>query len=144
MIYSLSELVHAQTDDATWNAAQRQFVLDGWMHNNLRMYWVKQIIKWRPDPEDAWYVACYLNDRFSLDGRDPATYGNIRWGFGLSKKGYREIDVYGWVPPKSDRAVLRRDGVPEWIEAMNKRKMTQIDVDEKVLKRLKKKLNAST
>ena len=138
-IYSLSELVHAQTDDKTWNAAQRQFVLDGWMHNNLRMYWVKQIIKWRPDAEDAWRIACYLNDRFSLDGRDPATYGNMRWGFGLSKRGYREIDVYGWVPPKSDRAVLRRDGVPEWIEAMNARKMIQVDVDEKALMRLGKR-----
>ena len=80
-----------------------------------------------------------LNDRFSLDGRDPATYGNMRWGFGLSKRGYREIDVYGWVPPKSDRAVLRRDGVPEWIEAMNARKMIQVDVDEKALMRLGKR-----
>ena len=28
-------------------------------------------------PEAAWAPACYLNDRLSLDGRDPSTYGNI-------------------------------------------------------------------
>ena len=113
-IYDPDTLAHGETDDEVWNAAQKQFLLDGWMHNNLRMYWVKQIIKWRPSPEDAWATACLLNDRFSLDGRDPSTYGSIQWGFGRSKKGYREIDVYGWVPPKSDRAIRKR--ASDWVE----------------------------
>ena len=47
------------------------------MHNNLRMYWGKRIIAMTPSPEAAWATACYLNDRLSLDGRDPSTYGNI-------------------------------------------------------------------
>ena len=120
-IYSLSQLAHAQTDDEIWNAAQGQFLRDGWMHNNLRMYWVKQIIKWTPSPEEAWHAACYLNDRLSLDGRDPSTYGGIQWGFGRSKRGYREIAIYGYVPPKSSAAIKKRTGVSEWIEAQNKR-----------------------
>lgn len=127
-LYSIAELLHAQTDDPIWNAAQRQFVLDGWMHNNLRMYWVKQIIKWQPTPQGAWQVACYLNDRLSLDGRDPATYGGIQWGFGRSRKGYREIPVYGWVPPKSDSALRKRPGVEEWAAKINSRKMPQLSV----------------
>lgn len=89
-IYSEEELPHGETDDDTWNAAQKQFLLDGWMHNNLRMYWVKQFIKWRPHPQDAWEMACRFNDRLSLDGRDPVTYGSIQWGFGRAKKAYRE------------------------------------------------------
>ncbi len=70
-IYSLHDLVHGRTSDSTWNAAQLQFLYDGWMHNNLRMYWVKQIIKWTDTPESAWATAVYLNERLSLDGREP-------------------------------------------------------------------------
>lgn len=116
-LYPLDALVHGETDDETWNAAQKGFLLDGWMHNNLRMYWVKQIIKWRPLPEDAFATACYLNDRFSLDGRDACTYGGIRWGFGEARRGYRERDVYGWVSAKTDRALRKRPGAPEWLAA---------------------------
>jgi deoxyribodipyrimidine photo-lyase len=116
-VLPLDALVHGETDDAVWNAAQKQFLLDGWMNNNLRMYWVKQILPWCASPARAFATACYLNDRFSLDGRDAATYGGIRWGFGDSKRAYRETPVYGWVPPKSAAALRKRDGVPEWIEA---------------------------
>ena len=127
-IYSLSQLLHAQTDDDVWNAAQRQFLLDGWMHNNLRMYWVKQIIKWTATPEDAWQAATYLNDRLSLDGRDPSTYGGIQWGFGRSKRGYREIPIYGWVPPKSSTAIRKRSGMAQWIEEMNARPIIDLQM----------------
>ena len=114
-LYSLGELARGETDDETWNAAQKQFLLDGWMNNNLRMYWVKQILKWRETPQDAWVVACCLNDRFSLDGRDASTYGGLRWGFGDAKLWDRERPVYGRVASKSDRALRKRDGVPEWL-----------------------------
>ena len=129
-LYSLDELIHGETDDETWNAAQKGFLLDGWLNNNLRMYWVKQILKWRETPEEAWAAACYLNDRFRLDGRDASTYGGIRWGFGEGKKGYREIEVYGEVAPKSDRALRKRVGVPEWLEEQAGREVSRVDLPE--------------
>ena len=137
-LYDLTALIHGETDDETWNAAQKAFVLDGWMNNNLRMYWVKQLLRWRPEPQEAFAVACYLNDRFSLDGRDASTYGNIRWGFGDAKKGYREVDVYGWVPPRSDAALRRRKGVGDWLAEQAGRKVPRVSVPsdvEEVLKR---------
>lgn len=111
--YSLHELIRGETADETWNAAQKQFVLEGWMHNNLRMYWGKRLIGWTPEPETAWATACYLNDRFSLDGRDPATYGNMAWCFTPNRG--RDRPVYGKVPAKSDAAMRRRPGVSEWL-----------------------------
>ena len=42
--YALEALIHGETEDETWNAAQKQFLLDGWLNNNLRMYWVKQLL----------------------------------------------------------------------------------------------------
>ena len=130
--YDLASLIRGETDDETWNAAQRGYVLDGWMNNNLRMYWVKQLLKWRPDPREAFAIACYLNDRFSLDGRDASTYGNIRWGFGEDKRGYRELPIYGWVQGRSDGALRRRDGVATWLEEQARRPVPEIAVPERL------------
>ena len=127
-IYSDEALLNAETDDPVWNAAQRQFLLDGWMHNNLRMYWVKQFLKWTSSPHHAWSLACSFNDRLSLDGRDPSTYGGIQWGFGRSRRGYRELPIYGWVPPKSSSAIVKRAGMAKWIEEMNDRECPRIDM----------------
>lgn len=128
VLHSLDDLVHGRTEDETWNAAQRQWLHTGYMHNNLRMYWGKQIIKWTRDPQTAWRTACYLNDRLALDGRDPATYGNMQWVFGASKKAYREQPIYGWVPPKSDRAIRKRAGATEWLAAWATRDKVRVDV----------------
>ena len=74
---TLDQIIHGETEDETWNAAQKQYLLEAWMPNNLRMYWGKRLVGWRDSPQEAWRTACYLNDRFSLDGRDAATYGNL-------------------------------------------------------------------
>ena len=131
-LYSSGELLHAETDDEVWNACQRQFLLDGYMHNNLRMYWGKQILRWTRSPEEAWSTACYLNDRLSYDGRDPATYGNIEWVFGRARPGYRELPVYGKVAPKSPNAILGRAGMKGWLEAMRGRDTLRANVPNRL------------
>ncbi|WP_412068750.1 deoxyribodipyrimidine photo-lyase [Rubrivirga sp. IMCC43871] len=113
-LYSLDELAHGETDDDVWNAAQKQFAIDGWMNNNLRMYWGRQLLKWRPHPADAFAATCYLNDRFSLDGRNASTYGGIRSGFGEVRP-WKERPVYGTVAGKTSGALMKRPGVPAWI-----------------------------
>ncbi len=109
------KLWRGESPDETWNAAQKQWLLTGWMHNNLRMYWSKQLLRWTVSPERAWYLACAMNDRLSLDGRDPATYVSMRWAFGEARPGYREIPIYGKVAPKSDSAIRKRAGMTKWI-----------------------------
>lgn len=112
---TLEALIHGETHDESWNACQKQYLIDGWMHNNLRMYWVKRIIAMTPDPKTGWATACYLNDRLSLDGRDPSTYGNIAWGWGDSSPAYREAPIYGLVQTRTDRSIRSRPGGPEWL-----------------------------
>ncbi|PSJ36852.1 deoxyribodipyrimidine photo-lyase [Allosphingosinicella deserti] len=114
---SLWALVHGETRDETWNACQKQYLVDGWMHNNLRMYWAKRILAMTPDPRTAWATACYLNDRLSLDGRDPSTYGNLAWAFGDAAPGYRDLPIYGLVQTRTDKAMRKRPGGTEWIRA---------------------------
>ena len=112
----LERMVRGETRDETWNACQRQFLADGWMHNNLRMYWGKYLIAMTPSPEAAWATACYLNDRLSLDGRDPSTYGNIAAMFAGSPSD-REQPVYGRVATRGDGSTRRRKGGDAWLAA---------------------------
>lgn len=56
------------------NPLQKQMVLEGKMHGFLRMYWAKKILEWTPSPKIALETAIYLNDKYSLDGRDPNGY----------------------------------------------------------------------
>ena len=114
---AFAEIISGNTADDTWNAAQKEWLNTGWLHNNLRMYWAKQILRFTESPQAAWDTACYLNDYISLDGRDPATYASMQWSFGNAKPGYSEKEIYGWVAPKSDRAILKRAGMKEWIDA---------------------------
>ena len=81
-LYSLDELEKAQTHDPLWNAAQRELLTTGKMHGYLRMYWAKKILEWTADPETAMTDAIYLNDTYSIDGRDPNGYAGIAWSIG--------------------------------------------------------------
>ena len=53
---------------------QVQFLTEGKMHGFLRMYWIKKILEWSPDPETALANAIHLNNRYALDGMCPNTY----------------------------------------------------------------------
>lgn len=72
--YKLSEFEKPNTHDDLWNAAQLQLVREGKMHRFLRKYWAKKILEWSNSPEEALETAIYLNDKYSLDGRDPKGY----------------------------------------------------------------------
>ena len=124
---SLTAMLRGETRDESWNACQRQFLRFGWMHNNLRMYWGKRIIAMTPEPETAWATACYLNDRLSLDGRDPATYGNIAAMFGGSP-GDTERPVYGRVATRSDGSTRSRDGGAAWLAKAASRPVPAVSV----------------
>ncbi|WBH15142.1 deoxyribodipyrimidine photo-lyase [Sphingomonas radiodurans] len=131
-IESLTAMLGGTTRDETWNACQRQFLADGWMHNNLRMYWGKRIIAMTPDPKTAWTTACYLNDRLSLDGRDPATYGNIADMFGGGAPGSSERPVYGRVATRSDGSTRSRPDGPDWLRAAATRAVPAASVPSSV------------
>lgn len=112
---TLNALMHGETADETWNACQKQYLIDGWMHNNLRMYWAKRILAMTPDPQTGWATACYLNDRLSLDGRDPSTYGNLAWAWGDAAPGYGKVPIYGLVQKRIDKSIRQRPAGPEWL-----------------------------
>jgi deoxyribodipyrimidine photo-lyase len=96
--YSLEQLERAETHDALWNAAQRQMVREGWMHNYVRMYWAKKILEWTPDAGRAFEWAVVLNDKYELDGRDPNGYAGIAWAIvGKHDRPWFDRPVFGMV-----------------------------------------------
>ena len=97
-IYPADKLEGSATHDSLWNAAQSQMVFTGKMHGYMRMYWAKKILEWTPSPEEAQEIAIYLNDKYSLDGRDPNGYTGIAWSIGgVHDRAWGERPVFGKV-----------------------------------------------
>lgn len=107
-IYSLEELETARTVDPYWNAAQTEMVKTGKMHNYMRMYWGKKIIEWSPDPETAYEVMLYLNNKYSLDGRDPNSYAGIAWCFGKHDRPWQSRAIFGSVRYMNSHGLRRK------------------------------------
>lgn len=96
-LYDPADLEAARTHDPYWNAAQRQMVLTGRMHNYMRMYWGKKILEWTPTPQVAFDVMVALNNRYEQDGRDPNSYAGIGWVLGLHDRPWTRRPVFGTV-----------------------------------------------
>ena len=108
--YSLEELEQAQTHDPVWNAAQRQLVREGYIHNYLRMLWGKKVIEWTENPRVALAYLIELNNQYALDGRDPNSYSGIFWCFGRFDRPWQERPIFGklrYMTSKSTRNKVR-------------------------------------
>jgi deoxyribodipyrimidine photo-lyase len=116
-VYSLEEFEEARTHDALWNAAQRQLLTEGRMHNYLRMLWGKKILEWSPSPELALEIMIELNNRYALDGRDPNSYSGIFWVLGRYDRPWGpERPVLGKVRYMTSENTARKLRVKEYIE----------------------------
>jgi deoxyribodipyrimidine photo-lyase len=114
--YSFEQLERGETEDELWNAAQREMVETGWMHNVMRMYWAKKILEWAPDPAKAFEWAVTLNDRYQLDGRDPNGYAGIAWAIvGRHDRPWFNRPVYGLVRPMSRSSLRKKFKADEYI-----------------------------
>lgn len=114
--YSFEQLERGETGDELWNAAQREMVDTGWMHNVMRMYWAKKILEWAPDPAKAFEWAVTLNDRYELDGRDSNGYAGIAWAIvGRHDRPWFNRPVYGLVRPMSGASLRKKFDAASYI-----------------------------
>jgi deoxyribodipyrimidine photo-lyase len=120
-IYSERQLENAQTHDPLWNAAQRQMVMTGFMHNYMRMYWAKKILEWSRTPARAYQTAVYLNDKYELDGRDPNGYAGIAWAIvGKHDRPWFERPIFGKVRYMSLNSTSKKFDSRSYIRQMEK------------------------
>ncbi|MEI9815290.1 MAG: deoxyribodipyrimidine photo-lyase [Acidobacteriota bacterium] len=116
-VYSREQFELADTHDELWNATQRELLRDGIIHGYHRMYWGKKIIEWSASHQEALDTMIYLNDRYALDGRDPNTYANILWCFGLHDRPWTERPIFGMIRYMNLAGMQRKTHVQAYIEA---------------------------
>ena len=117
-LYSREEFQHAATGDPLWNAAQKEMLVRGVIHGYYRMYWGKKIIEWSSTADEALATMLHIHDRFALDGRDPNTYANVLWCFGLYDRPWPERPIFGKVRYMSADGMRRKTDVEAYIQQM--------------------------
>lgn len=114
--YTLEQLAGAETHDRVWNAAQRQLVREGRVHNYMRMLWGKNVLAWTESPQQAFAWLIELNNRYALDGRDPNSYAGIGWVFGRFDRAWGpERPIFGKVRYMTSEAALRKLDMRNWL-----------------------------
>jgi len=115
-LYTLEEFETARTHDPLWNAAQRQLLLEGCMHNYLRMLWGKKILEWTSSPRQALEVMIELNNKYALDGRDPNSYTGIFWVLGRYDRPFGPArPIFGKIRYMSSGSVGKRIRLKEYL-----------------------------
>jgi deoxyribodipyrimidine photo-lyase len=113
--YTAEELEGAETHDPYFNAAMREMKITGYMHNAMRMYWGKKILEWTDAPEEAYRIVLALNNRYFLDGRDPSSYANVGWIFGLHDRPFAERPIFGKVRFMNARGLERKSDIAAYV-----------------------------
>jgi deoxyribodipyrimidine photo-lyase len=115
-LYDLDALEHACTHDELWNAAQRELVRTGRMHNYLRMLWGKKILEWSASPRHALAYMLELNNKYALDGRDPNSTSGITWVLGRYDRAWGpERPIFGKIRYMSSKNTARKLRVREYL-----------------------------
>jgi deoxyribodipyrimidine photo-lyase len=119
-VYTEGELERAETHDPYWNAAMREMRYTGYMHNAMRMYWGKKILEWSETPEEGFGHALRLNNRYFLDGRDPNSYANVGWIYGLHDRPWSERPIFGTVRYMSASGLERKCDIHAYVEKVER------------------------
>ena len=117
--YTAAQFESAATHDPAWNAAMTEMKERGYLHNHLRMYWGKKILHWSSSPEQAYGTALELNNKYFLDGRDPNSYANVAWLFGLHDRPHQEREVFGKVRYMSEAGLKRKIDVGAYVRSVS-------------------------
>ena len=91
----------------------------GYMHNHMRMYWGKKILEWSTGPEEAFATALALNNRYFLDGRDPNSYANVAWCFGLHDRPWPERPIFGTVRSMTQGGLVRKIDADAYVASVD-------------------------
>ncbi|MBN1799503.1 MAG: deoxyribodipyrimidine photo-lyase [Spirochaetales bacterium] len=120
-VYSLQELEKAKTHDPYWNAAQSEMVATGSIHGYMRMYWAKKVLEWSRNPEASFNQLVYLNNKYSLDGRDANSFAGIAWCFGLHDRPWKERAIFGKIRYMSSAGLERKFPMTEYVRQVEQK-----------------------
>ena len=127
VIYTREQFETGATHDPLWNATQKELLLRGRIHGYYRMYWGKKIIEWSPSHEAALATMIELHDIYALDGRDPNTYTNILWCFGLHDRPWTERPIFGQLRYMSGDGMKRKTDTDAYMKQIALMELTGKD-----------------
>lgn len=120
-LLSWEQLARAKSGDALWDAAQTSLLIQGELHNNVRMTWGKALPQWTRGPQEALQLLVDLNHRYALDGRDPASYGGLLWCLGLFDRPFEpENPILGTVRPRPTEQHAERLDPKRYLERVRR------------------------
>jgi deoxyribodipyrimidine photo-lyase len=120
-VYTEEQLEKGKTADRLWNACQLEMVHRGKMHGYMRMYWAKKILEWTESPQEALRITIHLNDKYSLDGRDPNGYVGCGWAIGgIHDQGWGERPIFGKIRYMNEAGCRRKFDVERYIAKCQK------------------------
>jgi len=61
-----------------------------------------------------------IHDRYALDGRDPNTYANILWCFGLHDRPWPERPIFGTMRYMSLQGMVRKTKIEDYIRQIER------------------------
>jgi len=118
-LYTPEQIATSATHDPYFNAAMTEMRLTGKMHNYMRMYWGKKIIEWSTTPAKAHRTILSLNNRYFLDGRDPLSYANVAWLFGLHDRPWQNRPIFGSVRYMNAPGLERKFNIDEYVKQVS-------------------------
>lgn len=118
-VYSISDYVHFKTHDPYFNAAMKEMVYKGYMHNYMRMYWAKKIIEWSKTYKEAYDTIIKLNNRYLMDGLTPNGYAGVAWCFGKHDRPWRDIKIFGKLRYMNDNGLRKKFDIDLYVKHMD-------------------------
>jgi deoxyribodipyrimidine photo-lyase len=119
VLYGYEQLAAAGTHDDYWNAATREMLATGYMQNYMRMYWGKKVLEWSASAREAYAVLLQLNNTYFIDGRDPSSFANVGWVFGLHDRPWPERPVFGNVRYMNAAGLERKSDIKAYARRWN-------------------------
>lgn len=110
----------AETYDELWNAAQRELLVTGHLHNYVRMLWGKKVIEWQRSYEMAFALLVHLNNKYALDGRNPNSYAGILWCFGKHDRPWFDREIFGTLRYMTSPSMAKKFNARRYIGQMAK------------------------
>lgn len=118
-LYTRTQYEAFETHDPYFNAAMKEMIKTGYMHNYMRMYWAKKIIEWSATYSEAFYTIQYLNDKYFIDGRDANGYASIAWCFGKHDRAWGERPIFGKLRYMNANGLKRKFNIEQYVEDCN-------------------------
>jgi deoxyribodipyrimidine photo-lyase len=114
-IYTKDDYINFNTHDPYFNAAMKEMVLLGKMHNYMRMYWAKKVIEWSPSFLIAYQTLIELNNYYFLDGNTPNGYTGVAWCFGKHDRAWPERLIFGKLRYMNMNGLKRKFDIDKYV-----------------------------